>query len=395
MKQFLFFDEDKINELFYKKPQSFSKSTERELLAYALGGILYMPGTRTVIAEEILNHKYLVGKHEGLTSLAICLEDAISDHEVEFALSNCVQQIRILYDAVRAGSYKKEDVPLIFVRVRNPQQIIQIVSEIGEAKEFLTGFNLPKFNVASGVGFLKALKEVNKQDLFYGMPILETSDILFKETRIESLLQIKRLLSELSDLILNVRIGATDFSSLYGIRRSSETTIYDVAIIKDCISDIVNIFGRAEDSYVISGPVWEFFGNSKRVLKPHLRESPYQKFGEKGKQMRQEILGRFEDSLIHEILLDRTNGLIGKTLIHPSHIKVVQALMVVSYENYCDAIAILDSDDNGVIRSQFKNKMNEVKPHTNWARNIISQAAIFGVLHEHKSYVDLLEHASE
>ncbi len=395
MKQFLFFNQEKKKELFYKEPQSFSKYSDRGVLAYALGGILYMPGTRETIAEEILNHKYLVGRHEGLTSLVICLEDAITDNVVNFAFENIVRQLVILHDAIASGEFQMQNLPLIFIRVRSGQQVKDLVAEIGEAKDVLTGFNFPKFDPETGPAFIEALKEVNKVDLFYGMPILESSEILFKETRIDSMLKVKQMLDECADLILNVRMGATDFSSKFGIRRNSETTIYEVTVIRDCIADIVNFFGRAEGGYVISGPVWEFFGSKKRVLKPDLRKSPYEKFGERGRQMRREILARFEDSLIREIILDKANGLTGKTIIHPSHIKVVQALSTVSYEEYCDALAIITAEENGVIRSLFNNKMNEVKPHTNWAKKVINQSTIFGVLHEQKTYVDLLEHATE
>ena len=49
------------------------------------------------------------------------------------------------------------------------------------------------------------------------------------------------------------------------------------------------------------------------------------------------------DGLIREILMDIANGLTGKTIIHPSHIKVVQALNVVTFEEYLDALTINES----------------------------------------------------
>ena len=56
--------------------------------------------------------------------------------------------------------------------------------------------------------------------------------IIQKETRMEELMAIKNLLDRYKNNILNVRIGATDFCGLYGIRRSIDTTVYDIAGIK-------------------------------------------------------------------------------------------------------------------------------------------------------------------
>ena len=98
------------------------------------------------------------------------------------------------------------------------------------------------------------------------------------------------------------------------------------------------------------------------------------------------------DGLIKEVLLDKNNGLTGKTIIHPTHIKPVHAFLVVSYEEYMDAISILEGigGESGVLKSHFSNKMNEMKLHYNWAIKIVSRAKIYGVYHEQCSYIDLL-----
>ena len=82
---------------------------------------------------------------------------------------------------------------------------------------------------------------------------------------------IKKLLDQYRQLVLNVRIGATDFSGLFGLRRSPDMTIYDIRVIGSCITDIINVFTRPGSNYVIPGPVWEFY-SSERVLKPQLRQ---------------------------------------------------------------------------------------------------------------------------
>lgn len=139
------------------------------------------------------------------------------------------------------------------------------------------------------------------------------------------------------------------------------------------------------------------FRNQQRVLKPQLRQTPFREsLGNDGLKMRTEMLHRYEDGLIHEVLLDQANGLVGKTVIHPSHIKLVQALHVVTLEDYVDAMAIFENAHtyNGVMKSSFSNKMNEVKPHYNWARKTLLKSTIYGVLHEQQTFIDLLTETS-
>ena len=89
------------------------------------------------------------------------------------------------------------------------------------------------------------------------MPILEGSSIAYMETRLNELITLKGQLEQYKDFILNIRIGGTDMSSLFGVRRGINTSIYDILPVRDAISDILNIFNRADDNYTISAPVWE------------------------------------------------------------------------------------------------------------------------------------------
>jgi citrate lyase beta subunit len=107
--------------------------------------------------------------------------------------------------------------------------------------------------------------------------------------------------------------------------------------------------------------------------------------------LRAELIARDLDGLIREVVLDKANGLTGKTVIHPSHVAAVHALSVVTHEEYCDAGDILGtSGSGGVAVSSYRNKMNESKPHTAWARRIMDRAQAFGVARETTSFVDLL-----
>jgi citrate lyase beta subunit len=390
MKLFSNLYEKDLESLFYLKPAKFNKYTEREVLAYALGATLYMPATRENIHQELM-----VKKHDGLASMVICLEDSIADHEVEEAEKQLVSELKHLHEAIGKEFISEEELPLIFIRIRNLDQLQRLAAEAAESIKVLSGIVIPKFEPVSGREIMNFIKELNGFAApLYAMPILETKRIIEKETRLEELLAIKRVVDEFRELVLNIRIGATDFSGLYGIRRNADTTVYDIGVIRDCISDIVNVFLRYDSPYVISGPVWEYFSSTQRILKPQLRQTPFKTaFGTDGLKWRTELIDRHMDGLIQEIMMDIANGLTGKTIIHPSHIKAVHALNAVSYEEYIDAKNIVEEAEshNGVRRSAFANKMNEIKPHYYWAQKIMRKSKVYGVLQDGITNIDLLK----
>nr|WP_263326005.1 HpcH/HpaI aldolase/citrate lyase family protein [Neobacillus sp. Marseille-Q6967] len=390
MRFFTYFYENELEQLFYQKPSNFNKYSERELLAYGLGATLYMPATRPNIHQDILSKK-----HEGLTSMVIDLEDAVGDNELGKAEGCLIEELLKLYGEFSKKYLTMDDLPLMFIRIRSLEQMHRIKEQLGEAIHLLTGVVLPKFNAESGKAFLDEVVKIHKEHHpFYAMPILESNSVIHKETRMAELMGIKQLLDQYKDNILNVRVGATDFSGLYGIRRSVDTTVYDIAVLRDCIADIINVFQRSESPYVISGPVWEYFSSKPRMLKPQLRQTPFrERYGDEGLKWRSELIDQHLDGLIREVLMDIANGLTGKTVIHPTHIKTVQALNVVSYEEYMDACAIIEAanGDIGVQKSNFSNKMNEIKPHFYWAKKILLKSQLYGVLHEQFTNIDLIK----
>lgn len=390
MEFFTYFYQDEIKRFFFQKPQSFTKYSNRELLSYGLGATLYMPATRPNIHQEILSKK-----HEGLTSLVIDLEDAVGDNELTNAEAMLINELLKLNAELKKGFLSYMDLPLMFIRIRNLEQFKRIKEQLADAINLLTGVVLPKFSTETGEELLMEVRRIHtKQHPFYAMPILETAKVIHKETRMEELMSIKALLDRYKEHILNVRIGATDFCGLYGIRRSADTTVYDIAVLRDCISDIINVFQRFDSPYVVSGPVWEYFSAKKRMLKPQLRQTPFrERYGDEGLKWRAKLIDEHMDGLIQEILMDIANGITGKTIIHPSHIKVVQALNVVSYEEFIDASNVLNAatGEIGVMKSNFANKMNEIKPHYYWAKKTILKSKLYGVLHEEFTTIDLIK----
>jgi citrate lyase beta subunit len=390
MKYFTYFYEDELETLFFQKPKDFNKYSDRELLSYGLGATLYMPATRPNIHQDLLSKK-----HEGLTSLVIDLEDAVGDVEVEKAEELLVGELLKLHNEISKKYLTIDDLPLMFIRIRNIEQLKRIKEQLGNAIEMLTGVVLPKFSAESGEALLSEVVNIHTENRpFYAMPILESDKIIQKETRMGELMAIKHLLDHYKNNILNIRIGATDFCGLYGIRRSVDTSVYEIAVLRDCMADIINVFQRSESPYVISGPVWEYFSSKPRMLKPQLRQTPFrERYGDEGLKWRAELIDQNMDGLIKEVLMDIANGLTGKTIIHPTHIKAVQALNVVTYEEYIDACSIVEAENgaNGVRKSNFSNKMNEIKPHLFWAKKVLIKSQLYGVLHEGYTNIDLIK----
>jgi citrate lyase beta subunit len=373
--------------LFEAPPQQFGRESAAELLAVALGATLYMPASRPALAADVTKQAAA-----GVTSVVVCLEDSIADEDLAEAEANLVAALVELHR-------DRAELPLLFVRVRAPAQIPDLVSRLGRAAAVLDGFVLPKFTAALGAVYLRAVDEADalRRSLSGGpgpalrvMPVIESGAVLYAETRVVELTRLRDLLHRERHRILAVRLGATDLCALYGLRRSPDLSIYDVKVVSDLIADVVNVLGRADGTgFTVTGPVWEYFGGPERIFKPQLRHSPFVEHDEP--DLRGQLVSRAIDGLIREVTLDRANGLTGKTAIHPSHVAVVNALSVVSHEEHRDAADVLGSGRaGGVLASVHRNKMNEVRPHTAWARDTMLRAQVFGVAADGVSFVDLL-----
>ncbi|MEU9519796.1 HpcH/HpaI aldolase/citrate lyase family protein [Streptomyces sp. NPDC048224] len=368
--------------LFHQEPCSFTADSPARLLSAALGATLYSPATRPSLADDILKQGA-----RGLVSMVLCLEDSIDDADVPEGEANLVRRLTDLAERPDA------DVPLLFVRVRTPEQIPDLVRRLGPAVRLLSGFVLPKFTEERGMPFLEALSaaEATCGRRLFAMPVLESPDLLYRESRVQTLEGIFRAVDKYRDRVLALRLGVTDFCSSYGLRRGPDMTAYDVQIVASVIADVVNMLARADGTgFTVTGPVWEYFRVQERMFKPQLRQSPFLEGQAVG--LRQKLIEHSMDGLLREISLDRANGLLGKTCIHPSHVLPVHALSVVSHEEFSDAQDILrpERGGGGVMRSAYTNKMNEVKPHRAWAERTLLRAEVFGVANEDIGFVELL-----
>lgn len=367
---------------FIQPPIEFNKNTEKSILQYCLGATLYMPGTKDVL------NKIIKKNFTSLTSMVMDFEDAIDEKEIDKAENNVLYHLDRISKAIENSEITIDDVPLIFLRTRNLEQFDNFLEKLSSRQaSILSGFVFPKFNSKNAGHYLKLLDHAGSRfnTILYGMPILEGKEIAYLETREKELSNLKNILDPYKDLILNIRVGGTDFSSLFGVRRGINHSIYDIFTVRDCLADILNYFTRASDNYSVSAPVWEYFLADRE----HNINSIINKDIHKSLVNRTPIIDEAIDGLLREVIIDKANGFIGKTIIHPSHARYVNAMQTVTKEEYDDALQILNTD-GGVVKSINANKMNEINPHRNWAKKTINRAKAYGVLENEVSFLKLI-----
>jgi citrate lyase beta subunit len=376
VQHFRHLDADTRERMFFLQPEDIAVSDGNNVVATALGATLYIPATRADLTATV--HKRT---DEGVRSIVIDLEDAVADHDLQYAVENTIRTLNEL-----SGSNA-----LVFVRARTAQQIRTVCAGLAPGAAGLAGFVVPKFTSATGAEYLDEILAASTahDTRLLAMPVLESAEVVHRETRDTELVAIRELLGKYRDIVLAVRIGATDMCGTFGIRRDRDLTIYDVRVVADVISAIVNHLGRNDGSgFVITGPVWEYFADHERMFRPLLRQTPF--VDQEAVRFRQQLVSSDLDALLREVALDRANGIQGKTVIHPSHVPAVHALSAVTHEEYHDALDILASDQGGAQASGYRNKMNELGPHRNWAKQTMVRARAFGVTNEGITFVDLL-----
>lgn len=333
--------------------RTFDKNSGKEVLQYAIGGLLYMPGTNTKIAKKII-----AKQNPNIKSMVLCLEDSIGDSIVEQA-EECVKNTLVeLKNATVSGNLSISDMPLIFIRVREIGQMTRLFNKCGTSLSMITGFVIPKFSTKNASNYIDEFEHVMElvKTPLYLMPIIESRDVMYKPTRLNNLCFIYTELKRISDYVLCIRVGGTDFCNIFGIRRPINATIWDISVVSDCISDIINIFST---DYVVSGPTWEFFED-----KNNPNETAW------------------AEGLKKELFLDKLNGIIGKTCIHPTQVPYIQQSLIVSESDYNNALQVLSMSSQsfiGVKKGSNGNQMNESKTHINWAKKILALSGIYGI----------------
>lgn len=317
----------------------------RSLNGYDVGALLYCPAnSKASIVDSLVSEKF--GRP---FSLAFCLEDTVRENAVEEAEQ---ELYRTLSEIVQAKQEQNFYLPLIFIRVRSPEQMRKLADVYGTFSSVLTGFILPKFFIHNCDAYISVIQDIRRQTPYdyYYMPIFESNEMIDLRTRYEHLTVVKEKLEAVADRILNIRVGGNDLCHAFGLRRHTDNTIYDVAPVANLLIDIVTTFATR---YVVSGPVWEYFSGTG-----------------------------WDSGLKKELELDLLSGFVGKTVIHPSQIDVVNKALQVEKADYNDAVKILnwnDADARLVSSSTQSSRMNEYNTHFNWAKRILCMARVYGV----------------
>lgn len=310
---------------------------------YSVGALLYCPANNKTVADSIINERF--GKN---FSLALCLEDTINDNSVKEAEEILKDTISKIYVERQNKNFF---LPKIFIRVRNAEQINRLYNTLDKFSEIIVGFILPKFSISNADIYIDTICKINskRKTPFYIMPILESPDIVNLKNRANILYALKEKLDKIEDIVLNIRVGGNDLCHIFGFRRKSNETIYEIGTIANIFSDIVTVFGI---DYVISAPVWEYYNGEN-----------------------------WQEGLEREIKFDKLFGFTGKTVIHPNQIEVLNNCYKVSKKDYDDALSILNWNTNSnslVSGSTSKERMNEYKTHYNWAQKIVLLSKVFG-----------------
>ena len=290
------------------------------LSALSLGATLYIPATRPDLWPIVTGEKY-----PELRSLVICLEDAITEQDVELAKQNLKQLLQKLQQ-----QQWHEQHPKVFIRPRH----IAMAAELAEWQEItaLDGMVLPKFGLAN----FKQWLDVLPATLHY-MPTLETADSFDME-------QMKELRQALPEFhkVLVLRIGGNDLLNCLALRRPSDVTLYQTPIG----TLIANLAGQfLPYGFALSAPVCEHFSQVKLLQ--------------------------------DELYLDLQYGLSGKTVIHPAQISIVHQAYQVNEIELKQAQDILQDGCKAVFACH--GSMLEPATHRRWAERILERAKVFGL----------------
>jgi citrate lyase beta subunit len=284
-----------------------------------LGASLYVPATHKSLSL-IANG----AKLQEARSLIFCLEDAVAERDLSWALFNLSIVLAHMPREVAAERY---------VRVRNPEVLARVLAMPGADK--LDGFVLPKVTRHNVETYLRMVRDTRH----VLMPTLETAEV-FDEGEM-------RMLRGLLDApgvrgrIRALRIGGNDLLALLGLRRPRGMTIYRTPL-GPVIARLVTTFRPY--GFALTAPVFEYLD--------------------------------LPELLDQEVQEDLAYGMVGKTAIHPTQIAAIEQHFKVKDQDLAVARAILDDASPAVFR--MNDAMCEIATHRAWAERLVEQSKLFG-----------------
>jgi citrate lyase beta subunit len=286
----------------------------------SLGASLYVPAVRDDLAA-IANRR----KYPFLRSVIFCTEDAVRPDDLHRALDNLMTLLPQLEPSEL----------LRFVRVRNPLVLHALLEMDGV--ERLTGFVLPKVTRHNLEQYLPAFTSPHA---FEVMPTLETIEV-FDPQEMAGLRQML-LQPTYRDRVLSLRMGGNDLFNLMGMRRPRDRTIYRTPL-GSVIAQVVTTF--LPYGFNVTGPVFEYLDQDR-------------------------LLSR-------EVRNDLSQGIFGKTAIHPRQVARIERHYRVRTTDLQMAERILDETSPAVFR--MCDAMCEPATHRRWAVQVLERARLYGL----------------
>ena len=377
MRHYMHLSDSELNKIFYKKPEAFDNTTKKNQLRYALGATLYLPATK-YIAPYLLEKRY-----SHLTSFVMCFENLIEERNINIAEKTLLNTLRTLKMAENENRINKDELPLFFIHVRDPLQFERLYEILIKDKDiisYISGFFLPKFNSNNADAYLSTVKKIRLiSEYIYALPIIESKEIISLASRISELITLEKTIFEYRDMILGIRIGGSYINSVLGVNSLEAMSIYDVGITASIIYDIINSFiNLSYEDIAIYSSSWD-----KKITSFQTVSKSSNAF-DQNKVIYNHAFTHVPslDGFIREILLDKLNGCVGKTVVYPNQISIVNALYSVERKDYELALSINSSNEPSLnYGEQINNKI--------WSNKILSLSKIYGVLNENYSAVDL------
>ena len=309
---------------------------------YSVGALLYTAENDTNILDDIILEKFNIP-----FSLAFSFDTTSNDAEADKAENILIKTLDKLFVVKKDRNFY---IPKLFIKVLSTSHITHLYKKFGSLLDLITGFILPDFSVSNADVYIYEMQRINSvlSTPVYILPELDCMALLDLRNRYNHLYAIKEKLSSYEDYILNILVSTGNILNMLCVRHKVDENIYQSGPVAKLLSDIVTTFSS---DYIISAPAFEYYAG----------------------------IG-WQEGLVKEIELDKLHGFIGKTIVHPKQILVLNDAYKVPSIDYDDALNVLDDKKIYQTCPNVNNtRINEPKIHYNWAMEIILLAQYFGV----------------
>ena len=288
--------------------------------ALELGGTLFVPASHKNL-EAILSGT----KYPDLRSVVIDFEDGLASADRPEAFNNLSTILENL----------KETNLLRFIRPPDHLILQELLKQNNIEK--IDGFILPKFTLESAERYLTIIKDQKlKIKNLNIMPSIEGKELF----NIQQLQELREVLTPYKKQIICIRFGAQDMLRQLGLRQ--EGSIYEMLAPKEIISNLIITFKPF--GFDISAPVYPHFSDVEGFKK--------------------------------EVDFELQNGLISKTIIHPSQILPIKALYTVTPKEYAEANTLINQESNVI---NLHGSMGETPTQRPWAFMINRRKDLYGL----------------